>query len=141
MRSLKLNLVLLQLRVMQKSLELLFFCFFFSSFLAPFLDGLAKVISSFFSDCYFKRMWPRSESLIWCASCFQVMPCINTQLAIASFSESIWNLSLQPLNLYPGYHNAYGHKTWQGSDSPWGATARKITCPFDPVASWNQVKN
>ena len=141
LRSLKLNLVSLQLRLMQKSLKLFFFSFFFSSFLALFLEGLAKFIFSFFSDCYFKRMWPRSESLIWYSLCFQVVSCRNTQLAMVYFSDSIWNLSLQPVKLYPGYHNVYGHQNWQSGDLPWGATSRKVTGPFDHVASWNQVKN
>ena len=141
LRSLKLNLVSLQLRVMQKSLKLFFFSLFFSFFLALFLDGPAKVIFSFFSDCYFKRTWPRSESLIWYSLCFQVVSCRNTQLVMVYFGESIWNLSLQPVKLYPGYHNVYGHQNWQGSDLPWGATTRKVPGPFDHVASWNQVKN
>ena len=47
--------------------------FFSSFFFTAFLDGLAKDIFNFFSNYCFKRVWPRSELLIWYAVCFQAM--------------------------------------------------------------------
>ena len=65
--------IFLHLRKTQEALQLpfqFFFSFYFSSL---FLDRLPKVIFKFFSDCCFKRMWPRSKYLIRYAVSFQAM--------------------------------------------------------------------
>ena len=53
--------------------------FFSSSFLSVLLDGLAKCIFKFLSNCCFECVWPRSESTIWYAMCFQPMSFTNKQ--------------------------------------------------------------
>ena len=67
----------LRLHGTQKALQSLFFSFPHLppsfSFLALFFDGLAKVIFTFFSNFYFKHLWPGSSLLIWYAVCIQVM--------------------------------------------------------------------
>ena len=62
--------VLLRLRVEQKALQWPLLSSFFSTAI---LDGLAKVIFKFFSNCCYKRAWPGSQLLIWNAVCFQTM--------------------------------------------------------------------
>ena len=57
----------LRLRVTEKF-------FLFSSFLALFLDRLAKVIFNFFSDCSFKRVWHQDRSY-WYDMPFASKPC------------------------------------------------------------------
>ena len=41
------------------------------------LDGLAKVIFHYLSNCCFERVWPGSELTIWYDVCFQSMPFRN----------------------------------------------------------------
>ena len=55
-----------------KALQLPFYFFFFS-FSSAFFDGQTEVLFIFFPDCYFKRMWPGSELLVWYSVCFQAM--------------------------------------------------------------------
>ena len=50
--------------------------FFLSFFSTTFLHGVAKVILKFFSNCYFKLVWPGLELFIWYAVCFQAMSSI-----------------------------------------------------------------
>ena len=39
----------------------LLFCFFFLSFLALFLDGVAKCFCEYFITCYLENAWPGSD--------------------------------------------------------------------------------
>ena len=65
----------------QSSLSRLPVSWFFFSFFSVFLDELAKVIFKFkfFSDCYFKRVWPGSKLLIWHAVWLQKRSFKNKQ--------------------------------------------------------------
>ena len=69
--SLKLNLVLSCLWETRKVLQLLFFSFFL--FLLP-NAVFGRTSKSYFSDCYFKRVWLGLDMLIWYYMCFRAMP-------------------------------------------------------------------
>ena len=86
--TLKINLQ--RLRGTQKTLQLLVSFFSFS---LMFLDRLTKVVCVFFFYCSFRRLWLISDLSTWYAVCFQSMRCRDVECG----SESMWNLSLQPL--------------------------------------------
>ena len=54
----------------------------------------------------------------------------------------MWNLTLtlQPRKSYLHCLNADGHQTWQGG-LPWGATADKVTWPFNHVVAPGHLTN
>ena len=43
----------------------------------------------------------------------------------------MWNPNPQPQQTYLHYHDAYGHQTWLGADSPWGTPTHNIILLFD----------
>ena len=127
---------LLCLHVTQK----LWNCHYFLLFVyfIIFLEGLAKVIFKFFSNCCIQHVWPGLELLKWYAVCFQAMSFRDKQYWWIEVRASeilffgTWNLH---------YHNDYGHQTCQGGDLPWGSPTPKILWPFDHVVLRDQVTN
>ena len=65
--------VFLRLHVIQNPFQLSFCSSSFYSFSSVFLDGQTEVIFIYFSNCWFKRVWPGSEILIWYGVYFQIM--------------------------------------------------------------------
>ena len=61
----------------RKSWETFFFFLFSLWFF--FLERLTKVIFKVVSNCYFERVWPGLELIIWHAACFQIMSFTNKQ--------------------------------------------------------------
>ena len=70
--------------------------FFLSFFSTTFLHGVAKVILKFFSNCYFKLVWPGLELFIWYAVCFQAMSSIVCTLHPVSGGGGGGWVNLQP---------------------------------------------
>ena len=46
---------------------------------------------------------------------------------------------LKPLHMH--YHDAYGHRTWEDRDLPWGAPTHKVKWNFDQVVLGDHVTN
>ena len=42
-------------------------------------------------------------------------------------------------SLYLHYNSAYGYKTWQAGDLPWGTSTHNVAPPFGYVVSWDHV--
>ena len=70
----------------------------------------------------------RAYIVALCVTPFCSKKNLDTSLTVmANWSQNIWNLLLQPLKTNLHYQSAYGHQTWQDSNSPRWVPAHKVT--------------
>ena len=110
------------------------------TFFCVWVKDRQKKFCQCFIICYPWNMWPRSDLLIWHATCLYmtdlnenmcnlVISYLWSHMILESFGFARSRDKPKPLYLY--CHIAYGHQTWQDGNLPWCDFTHDVAGLFD----------